>query len=173
MTIERHRGAVRKSAGEINSRQILLVGEDNPQSVADEHALYPYPPNCAGERLCNRILALPWTDDYLALWRTNLCTPSWSDKQAGRRAWELLGAEVPWTKIVLLGRKVSKIFEPICNVTLESFTIGRIDTGHRTFTVASLPHPSGRCREWNNAENYERARSVMRTLAPDIAWGGN
>lgn len=172
MMLEKYRGAVRKPT-EGGSRQILLVGEDNPQSSAEEHALYPYPPNCAGERLCNRIFALPFTDHYLALWRTNLCTGSWSDKMAGKRAWELLAADAPWTKLVLLGRKVAKIFEPICSVSLEPFAIGRVDTGHRMFTVASLPHPSGRCREWNNAENYTRARGVMRALAPDIAWGGS
>lgn len=153
---------------------MILVGEDNPQSAADEHALYPYPQNCAGERLCNRIFALPFTADYLALWRTNLCNPAWSDKQAGKRAWELLAQDAPWSKLVLLGRKVSKIFEPICNVpSLEPFSIARIDTGQRVFTVASLPHPSGRCRDWNNAENYERARGVMRALAPSISWGGS
>lgn len=174
--IDKFRGAVRRISGNPSERathQILLIGEDNPQSVAEEHALYPYPVNCAGERLCNRILALPFTEQYLSIWRTNLCVGSWSDKQAGKRAWELLAADAPWSKLVLLGRKVSKIFEPICNVTLEPFAIGRIDTGHRTFTVASLPHPSGRCREWNISTNYERARGVMRALAPDIAWGGS
>lgn len=179
VTYERFNGAARqvKVTGhptDGNTRQILLVGEDNPLSAADEHALYPYPPNCAGERLCNRVFALPWTAEYLAMWRTNLCVGSWSDKQAGRRAWELLAQDAPWSKLVLLGRKVAGIFEPICNTkSLESFSIARIDTGHRTFTVASLPHPSGRCREWNNAANYERARGVMRALAPDIAWGGS
>ena len=175
MTYERFRGAVRTNKiSEGQSRQILLVGEDNPQSTAEEHALYPYPLNCAGERLCNRILALPYTDQYLSLWRTNLCVGTWTDKQAGKRAWDLLAVDAPWSKLVLLGRKVAKIFEPIASVQpLEAFSIARIDTGHRTFTVASLPHPSGRCREWNIAANFERARGVMRTIAPDMAWGGS
>lgn len=173
--IEKFRGAVRShhSDEQSSTRQILLVGEDNPQSNADEHALYPYPPNCSGERLCNRIFALPTTGEYLAMWRTNLCNPSWNDKLAGKRAWELLSQDAPWSKIVLLGRKVSKVFEPICNVPLEAFAIGLVDTGHRTFTVVSLPHPSGRCREWKVAQNYDKAREVMKTVAPNIAWGAS
>lgn len=171
--IEKHRGAARNTIGNPATRFILLVGEDNPLSGAEEHALYPYPPNCAGERLCNRIFALPSTGDYLSIWRTNLCSPSWSDRAAGKRAWELLGQDVPWTKLVLLGRKVAKIYEPICSVSLEPFSIGRVDTGHRTFTVVSMPHPSGRCREWNIPSNYDRARQVMRTVAPDLAWGAS
>jgi hypothetical protein len=179
MTYQRFNGAVRqvKMTGhptDGQTSQILLVGEDNPQSSADEHALFPYPPNCAGERLCNRIFALPWTSEYLSMWRVNLCNPGWSDRVAGRRAWELLDQDAPWTKLVLLGRKVAGIFQPIANNReLEPFSISRIDTGHRTFTVASLPHPSGRCREWNDHKNYERARGVMRALAPDITWGAS
>jgi hypothetical protein len=172
---DRFKGAVRQYVGDAPqiTRQLLLVGEDNPQSSAEEHALYPYPVNCAGERLCNRIFAMPRTGHYLSIWRTNLCNTRWTDKQAGKRAWELLSQDAPWTKLVLLGRKVAKVYEPICNISLEPFAIGRIDTGHRVFTVVSLPHPSGRCREWNDPNSFERARDVMRTIAPDIAWGAS
>lgn len=155
------------------SRQLLLVGEDNPVSSAPQYALYPYPPNCAGARLCNMILGLS-EDEYLALWRTNLCTPSWSQRQAGHRALELLSVDVPWTRLVLLGRKVAKVFEPITVAkSLEPFSISRIEINSRVFTIASLPHPSGRCREWNDVNNYGRARDVMKTLAPSIQWGAS
>jgi hypothetical protein len=44
------------------------------------------------------------------------------------------------------------------------------------FTVHSgqllyLPHPSGRCRIWNQAASVHRARALVATYAPGFPWG--
>lgn len=112
----KHLGACRtafRDAPEACGR-ILMVGEDNPVSAAPEHALFPYPPRCAGWNLQDKILGIPRMH-YLAIWRTNLCTGSWSVKSARERAKVLLATarlhegqdRVPWDVVVLLGAKVN------------------------------------------------------------------
>lgn len=156
--------------------KILLLGEDNPQSNRPEFQLYPRPIGCAGERLKTKVLGLTRESDYLAIWRANLCTPVWDGLQARQRAWLLVEAEMPWTTIVLLGRKVAKIFEGMImdngiGLSLapfqSAFALGK--------TLISLPHPSGRCREWNDPGAYVRAQQLMRHSTPklSIQWGGS
>lgn len=144
--------------------EVLLLGEDNPLSSAPEHALYPYPENCSGERLCNIILRMR-VADYLATWRTNLCVGRWSRHEAGNRAMVLMRSEAPWRTIVLLGRKVAKIFEPITGF-MQPFTGGRVTYGDVTFQVVCIPHPSGQCREWNDPSSFERARAAILEWEP-------
>src|SRR5271154_3443225 len=91
--------------------RVLFVGENNPYGAAPEFALYCYPPGCAGYRL-RRIFGLP-QHQYLALHRTNLCVGDWSKARAQQRAAELLSPGVSWDVIVLLGRKVTEVFEKI------------------------------------------------------------
>ncbi len=164
-----HLGAVREIIG-VGEKydalgRILLLGEDNPQSSAPEHALVNHPDGCAGHRLQSRVLEIvPST--YHAIWRTNLCSPVWFTPDAKNRFWSLLAPDAPWTTVVCLGRKVSSIAE------LDTWAGRQIDTGGREFSVISLPHPSGRCREWNDPSSYGRAHRLMRLVAPAIPWGG-
>ena len=148
---------------------ILLVGEDNPLSIEPEFALYCYPPGCAGYRL-RRILGLP-QHQYLALHRTNLCVGGWSKEQAKARAFELLSPEAPWRVIVLLGRKVTETFERVAlsDEKLVPFSTRACCPG---MTLVSLPHPSGRnAASWSNPKLRDRARQILRELAPELAWG--
>lgn len=174
-----HEGAVREIP---TSREypihgtILLIGEDNPQSRHPAHALVNYPAGCAGHRLQEQILGIV-PEEYLAIWRTNLCSPTWSQAMARQRFAVLMEMpDAPWTRVVCLGRKVSQIAEEWTTRTsgigvgfqLRPFgtaTCGRV-------MLASLPHPSGRCREWNDPRSYDRAATTMRQIAPGIAWGG-
>ncbi len=170
-----HLGAVREPMGSIDLGTILLLGEDNPISSSPEFQLYPRPIGCSGERLQTHVLGLS-EPTYLAIWRTNLCTPTWDSGAARRRAWTLLGDAVPWTTIVMLGRKVASSFEvahpTVYHPTLLPFTSGQIDTGGRMFTLISLPHPSGRCKEWLVTSAFKRAQRLMRLHNPTIPWGG-
>jgi hypothetical protein len=150
-----------------NTCRVICVGEMNPYGASPEFALYDSPPNCAGHRL-RRILGLS-SDHYLALHRTNLCIGDWSKDQAKQRVRELLSPDAPWRVIVLLGRKVTEAFEKVAlDAPLIPFTSRACCPG---MTLVSLPHPSGRNASSWNPKLQERARQMLRELAPEVPWG--
>lgn len=167
-TFEYHLGAVRATTGHRNTRSILLLGEDNPQSSDPDCALWPEPSGCAGERLKNRIMGLDRAS-YLSLWRTNLCNPTWDSREARTRAWSLIGRDVPWTNIICLGAKVAKIMGWASPLIL--WETSRIELNERVFTLLYLPHPSGRCFVWNDPESYSLAMNALVNLDASIPWG--
>lgn len=162
---------------------VLVVGEDNPQSADPRHALYPLPAHCAGWNYAENI-ANVGTGHHLATWRTNLCSPKWSAVAAKKRAIELITADgIPWRTIVMLGRKVTSAF--VAAVTrmhhqpqADIKPFGTARALHRVheapsgtanldwIVLASLPHPSGRCRDWNFSSNVMRARALLAQVAP-------
>lgn len=148
--------------------RVLLCGESNPYGSDPDFALYCYPPGCAGYRL-HRILGLP-EHQYLALHRMNLCDGDWSKDQAKKRALSLLDPNAPWRVMVLLGRKVTETFERVAldDVPLVPFSTRVCCPG---MTLVSLPHPSGRNAALWNPKARERARQIMRELAPELPWG--
>lgn len=149
--------------------RLLLLGENNPYGSDPEVALYCYPPGCAGYRL-RRILGLP-QHQYLALHRKNLCDGDWNKDAAKQRAMELLSPEAPWRVIVLLGRKVTETFERLVldNEKIVPFSTRACCPG---MALVSLPHPSGRnAAAWSNPQQHERARQILRELAPELKWG--
>lgn len=177
ITRQEHRGAHRLAA-EGSASRVLFCGEDNPQSVDPQYALYCYPTGCAGHRLQDLILDLSMSA-YLATWRTNLCSPRWSAPRARDRARELLLDDNPWDVIVLLGRKVTETFRAVGEVAVEwpPFT-------HRSMvrkivetpgnwachmrSVISLPHPSGRNLVWNDLARRFEARRLLAEHAPEL-----
>lgn len=155
--------------------RVLFLGEDNPQSAAPQHALYPLPAGCAGNRFCNDILAVR-ASTYLATWRTNLCNPAWLTKNARERAVDLIKHDVPWDVIVLLGAKVRKVFEPMGAKDTFAYREVRLQLGDsptesKVFRLVSLPHPSGRNLVWNDRRMALKARELLREVAPDYPWG--
>lgn len=180
-----HLGAHRETAhDDVGPCRVLLLGEDNPQSAAPEYALYDYPPGCAGNRLRANVFGIS-SNDYLAIWRTNLCCPSWSLPAARARWTELaFSPGVPWNVIVLLGSKVAKVALPpkalgpfsTCRVARE---VDRITYDHLRGPVVPfegmrliyLPHPSGRNLVWNEPRNRIAAQMLMRECVPEIDWG--
>lgn len=117
--------------------------------------------NCAGWRLRNHILKIP-RSNYLSIWRTNLCNPTWDSKEAYHRALDLVREDCPWTNIIMLGRKVAKIFKVVTGSIVDEFGRIHVSEGSRTFSIYSLPHPSGRCFAWNDVSNYDKARELIR-----------
>jgi hypothetical protein len=152
--------------GELALPRVLLLGEDNPYGSDPSFALYCYPIGCAGYRL-RRILGLP-QHQYLALHRGNLCDGPWSMKEARRRA-ALLVCEptAPWRTIVMLGRKVADAF----GYEQPFFTSAPAPRTDGEMRLVSLPHPSGRNAGSWTGNARERAREILRELAPMIAWG--
>jgi hypothetical protein len=127
----------------------ILVGEDNPYSADPRLALWPSPEGCAGWRLCYRILGMEFRDYLRSFERVNLCTGRWSLREARRRAVELSMSRAPSQTLVLLGARVCSAFErPYIPLTSAP-----------PFLV--LPHPSGRCRTWNDSQSIEDARRLV------------
>jgi len=160
--------------------RVILVGEDNPLSGQPEHALLHVPPGHAGHRLQSLVLGLT-PAVYLAMWRVNLCAAAWDTKEARKRAYdEILDLDAPWSLVVMLGSKVASAFAPSDSaVKLAPFTSTQhvvqrssgLAIARKTFTLAALPHPSARCRTWNETDAVQRARSMLRELAPEVPWG--
>jgi len=157
--------------GESCPPPVLLVGECNPYFAGHgdpSYSLFCYPVGSAGYRL-RRILGLP-QHRYLALHRANLCDGDWSKERAKQRAHELLSPQAPWSVIVLLGRKVTEAFEKVAldGAPLVAFSTRTCCPG---MTLVSLPHPSGRNLVWNQPWARDRARQLLREVAPEVAWG--
>lgn len=149
----------------------LLVGELNPHGIDPRFALYPLPEGSTGHRLCTKVMGLARGAYLRAFDRANLCTGRWSMREARDRA-RLIDAErtaAPEVPIVLFGRKVCEAF----GVWEEPFTIARRyrpaalgvlgdqRAGQVARTYVVLPHPSGRCRAWNDPSAFARARRVL------------
>lgn len=156
---------------------VMLLGEDNPVSDEPEHALYNWPPNCAGWRL-QRILGLD-DDTYLGFARGNLCNPTWDLKKARMRAGLMLSNDFPHRVVVMLGAKVRSAFEHALQakqkIAMFSSTevkfVGCHPLGLAPMVLIALPHPSGRNTIWNDPQAKFRARALLIKAAPDVAWG--
>jgi hypothetical protein len=146
--------------------EILICGEDNPAQDAPEHALFPHPPGCAGERLQENIFGIT-RRTYLGLWRINLCADKWSVKTARTTANALLKKDLPWSTVILLGRKVADA----ADYPNPTFTVSLKYDG--LLQIVSIPHPSGRNRAWNDPANIARVRAMLMNVAPEIPWGEN
>lgn len=153
---------------------VLLVGEANPYGGRPEYALWDEPDEASGNRL--RLILGLQRETYRALHRTNLCPVVWSLKHARAKAAMLVQEEPsrPWDLIVMLGRKVATAFAgtycgkvPIAPFAERSFQ----EMSGRSLTIVALPHPSGRCLEWNRAGATDRARALLAVHAPGVPWG--
>lgn len=131
----------------------LLVGEANPYGADPEFALYPLPEQASGARLA-RILGMQKTEYLRTFDRVNLCPRFWSAREARERA--LWIANEPRSVIVLLGSQVTRAF----GEKYVPFTTSRRDEGRTTRVI--LPHPSGRCRLWDEPDAIGRARAAVR-----------
>lgn len=136
----------------------LLVGEDNPHSGDPRAALFPAPDGTAGHRLAVKVFGLSRGDYLSRFYRANLCAGKWGAAEARATARGIVAASQQRARvIVLLGRKVAEAFE------LEYAPFSRtIALGYNL--VIMLPHPSGRCRAWNDPDSYASARAAMGEL---------
>ena len=126
----------------------LLVGEVNPYGVDPAFALYPLPEHASGWRLC-AILGMSFGEYLSAFNRVNLCSGRWSIRAARAEA-RVIAASPDHDAVVLLGAKVCAAF----GVQFKPF--------QRTGRYAVLPHPSGRCRLWNDKASVVRARRLIK-----------
>lgn len=127
----------------------LLVGELNPHSARRDRALAPLPRGAAGDRL-RKVLGMTDREYLRAFVRTNLCWRRWSRRQARREA-TVIARTWPGP-VVLLGQKVAAAFG------LEYRPLTR----DGRFLV--VPHPSGRCRAWNDPTVGNAVRQLVRGM---------
>lgn len=140
---------------------VLLVGEANPRNPQARYVLWPFP-GSAGERL-RRHLSLDIAR-YGALWRANLCRQHWNGPEAAERAVELLGGTgdaAPWWLIVTLGRRVASAFGLRESGGLRVRQVG-------SWKFLELPHPSGRCRKWNDPTVSSTVIDILNSYAPQL-----
>jgi hypothetical protein len=129
----------------------LIVGEHNPYGSDPHFALYPAPAGSAGARLAV-ILAMRRGQYLEAFDRVNLLTRDrWSLPLAREAA-----ARLAHRRRVLLGAKV-------CAAHGVDFAPFHRVAGDGWWGVV-LPHPSGRCRIWNDAGSSDLARAAVRKL---------
>lgn len=131
----------------------LLVGELNPYGADPAFALYPFPEHSAGGRMCRLVLGMRPREYLAAFDRTNLCSGWWHLKMAKAEAAEIAQRR-EGELLVLLGSKVCAAF----GVPFMPFT------AHPGYwqRMVILPHPSGRCRIWNDPKAVDEAKSVLR-----------
>lgn len=143
----------------------VIVGEHNPYGSSPEWALYPSPPESAGGRLCRLVMGLS-EDDYLRLFRRAnlLATARWSAPAAREAAGKVdlsCGA-------VLLGSRVARAFGLAAR---GPFSVVDFDSFSGSGPIVLLPHPSGRCRAWNEPGAFDRAREALSDAFPEITFG--
>lgn len=121
-------------------------------------ALYPFPTGSSGHRLATKVMLLT-TQRYLELYdRTNLCLGRWAKGEAAISAAHISARQVVQRMpLVLLGSKVALAF----GHAFFPFRVFQYDNGMRGLWRVILPHPSGRCREWNDARSYGRALKAL------------
>lgn len=145
-----------------------LVGEANPHSADPRLALYVKPRGAAGSRLAAILGLAPAA--YLRLFsRRNLYAQAWDLAEAriaaARFAEELAAAGAP---AVLLGGKVARAFgveaSPFARFEMELPT-------SRALRGVLLPHPSGRCRVWNDPASAARARVAVSSVLVELELG--
>lgn len=150
---------------------VVIVGEMNPYGADPRYALYDEPAGSAGGRLRRLVLGLRSDTYHRRTRRFNLCTGVWGPAKARRytagRIGSLCGQD---DTVVLLGRKVADAFGLDHLAPFTTQAVVSVDEGSvRRYVL--LPHPSGRCREWNEPGAYERARELLRQIRPDVLWG--
>ena len=134
----------------------LLVGETNHYGGEDPTmALYPYPAQSAGYRLCHVILNLTRAEYLRRFERRNLCAEKWRIKEARLTAAEILASSQD-RKLVLLGSKVCEAFD----LLYRPFVVHE-DPAPLSRVIIVLPHPSGRSRGWNQDGSYAMARDLL------------
>lgn len=134
--------------------RVLIVGEHSPHGRDDRHALHPHPPGAAGSRLCGILGMAPC--EYLETFdRANLLKTSRWDPRRARVA----AANLTHARRILLGARVAAAhgveFHPFRTFYSDTVCLFGAD-------VLVLPHPSGRCRIWNDRRSIARARRAVR-----------
>lgn len=153
----------------------VVVGELNPYGADPRYALYDEPASSAGGRLRRLVFGLRRVSYFRHTQRLNLCTGAWDDAAARVAAGDVWRSCVGETTVVLLGRKVARSFGLDWAAPFSQHRVGAVEGGllraDAVLRYVVLPHPSGRCRAWNEVGSFERARGLLREVRPEVPWG--
>ena len=149
----------------------VLVGESPPARASVESIcpLFPVPTNSAGGRL-QRMTGLDRAEYIRKFTRINL-VPVPGPPSVAHARWAaanlLRGGMLSGCSVVLLGSRVWRAFD--FNPDSSFATWWPLHAGGGIVSppgrVARLPHPSGRCRWYNDVVNLERATEFLTALA--------
>jgi len=141
---------------------LLIVGLDNPQSSDPRHALFPYPPGCAGHRLFKMMMEVDEYMDrasYTAIAKSNLFPcgrmPTKHKKVNLMMAANVLIASVKDTNkcVILLGNEVRNAV--LGEKLGKKWPSARFTEIHGA-NYAWIPHPSGRNPFYNDTKNRRK-----------------
>lgn len=158
----------------------VLLAMNNPVSSNPAHALYPYPPGCAGHRVHEMLREemarrgrphVPSRSEYLAAFdrRNVLSKPVWSQREARASGREVLRSLSHRTVVVLGAQTLQALGLPRgpwgewAEWDAGDLLAPRGDLS-ASVRYCLLPHPSGRCREYN----YPRMRALAGRILADL-----
>lgn len=159
----------------MTEKKPLIVGMSNPYGDDPKAALWPHPPNCTGWRIWNMLRARRADASHLsytrAFARVNLLSSEYSktwDRAAAREAARNMLPLCVGRRVLLLGNCVLDAFA-VMNRDLSALQpageglVARVKgSGYSTFMF--LPHPSGRCRWYNDPRNVAAASDLLAEL---------
>lgn len=141
----------------------VLVGMNNPRSVAPEFALYPKPKGCTGHRLWQMIHVVNANVDGLTYARCfdrrNVVVGEWDDKTARFAADRMKKDFREGSTVVLLGDKVRRVFG-LEKLLIHPQTIDGV-------SYRQIPHPSGMNRFYNDPVCRELVGTLLNELLTD------
>lgn len=148
-----------------------IIGEAPGVNTSWKLPVFPFPSNSAGGRLLkySELDAAAYLGKFI---RKNLYThlEPWSIPTAREKAAEIVSLFQSWRvlRVVLLGKRVGEAFGlrlwETGSTTAMDFGVG---APPRSFGVAvtCIPHPSGRCREYNDEDAIRRTKATLRWAA--------
>lgn len=134
----------------------VLIGMNNPLSRNPDYALWPAPVNCTGWRIWKMLDERAPVDpmDYTSGFeRINLCSKAHWDRAMARRRAEKLLPTLEGRTAIVLGAAVRDAFK------LPPLLVEPVVS--RGVTWRQLPHPSGRCRWYNNPKHRKMAGLLL------------
>lgn len=149
----------------------IIVGMNNPRSLAPEHVLYPWPPGCAGHRLwqmfydaCGATMS-QYRD---AFERRNLMVGPWLAQVARVAASSMLPG-LAGRDVVLLGEEVRRAFGVVPRLPWPRDLQSSWDWSPAPGEVEPtrfyvLPHPSGRNLLYNDPAVRREVGTVLAHL---------
>jgi len=147
----------------------LIVGEAPGPNTDARFPLFPHPSNSAGARLLKYSGVEPTT--WLGkLVRVNLCDGAWSARRAAAGRARVLAYLLDDAnfydgeplRVLLLGARVARTWSCYGSFGyVEEHLYQGGGVNDRVIRMAWIPHPSGRCRLYNDRRNQLRARRAV------------
>ena len=154
--------------GRVSSLRPVIVGMNNPVSALPEHALYPLPHGCAGNRLWQMLsdeTGATMRDYMRSFERVNVLTGKWI-KLAARESAVDLRRRYAGRTLLLLGRDVQDAFGAPRDIG--PFAGWAVDSLRSLVTCFYLvPHPSGRNLWYNDPVNRKMVATLLGQLYRD------